>query len=250
MGPVDDDGFEHELAAGAEVVSQFVEVVDGGTAVVEYPHAEYGVEGGQGGRQAFDAEGEDPDGGLGQVLSDGEVLHDVEQEGIGAEGELGACSGHAPAVVAAAAADVEDEAVFEVGDAGEEAVPFEVGAPLGVDVGAEEVEGAFSPGAELVEGVGEVGGLGCIQILGLADLDGGGGEGRVKGEGFLLRQGSGGRGRVNWGGEGFDGGEPFVEVAVVGVEDGGGDGGAEGIDPGSQVGVGEEVVEGIVGGEW
>lgn len=48
-------------------------------------------------------------------------------------------------------------------------------------------------------------------------------------------------------GEVFDGVEPAREVAVVGVENGRFDGGAEGLDPGFEVGVGEEVVELVVG---
>lgn len=48
-------------------------------------------------------------------------------------------------------------------------------------MGAEEIEGAFAPGAEVMEGVGEGVALLCSEILGTADGDSGGGEGGLKG---------------------------------------------------------------------
>lgn len=110
--PIDDDGFQNKFAARAEEVSKFVEMIERGAAVVEYPHAEYGVEGRDGRREAFDAERENPNGRGGEVFANREVLHDVEEEGVGAEGESSAFARHAPAVVARAAADIDNEAIL------------------------------------------------------------------------------------------------------------------------------------------
>ena len=192
--------------------------------MVEDAHGEDGVEGRQGGREVFDAEGQDEGWCIRKVLAHGEVLHDVEEEGVDAEGEAGAFGCHAPAVVAVAAADIEHEAAGEGGDAVAESVPLEIGAPFGVDLGAEEVEGAFAPRAEAMEGVWEGGALGGGEVGGLADLDGGGVEVGCAGA---------------YGGEGVEGFEPGGEVAIVGVGEGRAELGAKGRDPWGEAGGGE-----------
>lgn len=163
-------------------------MVEGGFAVVEDAHGEAGVEGVGGGGEVFKGEGEYPGGVVGlEEVFDGEVLGDEEGLGVDAEGEGCAGAGDAPGVVSGAATDVEDVAVGEGLDVGEEAVPFPVGAPFGVDMDAVEVVGPFAPGVELHELLAEFGGGGAVGGDAGLEVDGVGGEvGKLVEEGVPL----------------------------------------------------------------
>ena len=78
-------------------------------------------------------------------------LAEEQPVGIDAHDAVGTGAEHAPHVVAVAAADIEDALAGQIQVRGHPR-PLPVRAPLGVDVHAEQLEGALAPGDQALQG--------------------------------------------------------------------------------------------------
>ena len=120
--------------------------------MVNHAHRKDGIEtvNGQYGRrpvchQGLQGERQYIEGGFGQVLGNGALLHDVTECGVGSDYPLCAGPQHAPAVITVAATDVQDGAPGQRGNPVLQAAPFHIGTPFRVDLQAEQVERTLAP---------------------------------------------------------------------------------------------------------
>lgn len=113
--------------------------------MVEHPHREHGVEGLQR-RQLLDAQRQQ----MRPLVVTEQLTHrfKLAQEqlgGIDTDRQMCAGADHPPHVIAAAAAHVEDSPASEIGQVRQNALPFPVGSPFGIDIDAVQRIRAFAP---------------------------------------------------------------------------------------------------------
>ncbi|MDT4819319.1 hypothetical protein FQZ97_524330 [compost metagenome] len=125
-------------------------MVDGRPAMVEHAHGEHRVEAFQLRRQFFQRQWQVPGGEVGQEALHGQELAEEQPVGIDAHHAVGACTQHAPLVVAIAAADIQYAASAQVQMRGDSR-PLPVRTPFGIDVHTEYFEGTFAPGNQSLQ---------------------------------------------------------------------------------------------------
>ncbi len=105
------------------------------------------------------------------------------------EHQFWSVGGHAEHVVAVVAADIGDDLALEVGQHGQQPLPFAFAPPLGVDVDTKDGKGAFAPGHEGAHGRFDLRLIAATQFIGAADDDGVAGavhgSGRKMGQRFI-----------------------------------------------------------------
>ena len=155
---------QHTLAAGACQRAQMAYVGFRVPAVIDHAQAENAVETG-GLRQLFPPQGQHPVPWMVDVALHGAMLHAEQQRRIHTDHFPGARGQHAPAEIAIAAADVEHAMAGEAAEAGRDALPFPVRAPLRVDVHVGKAERTFTPRMQRFQGVFEAaGGWGAVDV--------------------------------------------------------------------------------------
>ena len=113
--------------------------------MVEHAHREHGVEGLQR-RQLLDAQRQE----MRPLVVAEQLTHrfKLAQEqlgGIDADRQMRAGADHSPHVIAAAAAHVEDSPPGKIGQVRQDALPFPVGTPFGIDINAVQRIRPFAP---------------------------------------------------------------------------------------------------------
>ena len=106
------------------------------------------------------------------IAADGGVLHHEYHGGVYPEHAARAGGTHPPAVIAVATTHVEYAATGERLQVGCDPCPFPIGAPLAVDLNAEQRPGSFAPGLQLHQQMHQCAMLSCGCIRRLADRDG------------------------------------------------------------------------------
>ena len=86
-----------------------------------------------------------------QIAADGQMLKEEEHGGVHAEHAGGPGAEQAPAEITVAAAHVEHLLAFQVAQGAGHSIPFPVGAPFGIQMDTEQIEGSFSPGVQFAQ---------------------------------------------------------------------------------------------------
>ena len=122
----DDQCFEDQSSAWPQGIPQQLQVFNGAGSVIQDSHGHGDVEQCRGVCECVVGQRQQEVGSVIRGISAEEFeLHDVEQERIESQHEGGSCFQHSPAVVAVAAADIDDAAAAEIDVAGE-AIPFQI----------------------------------------------------------------------------------------------------------------------------
>ena len=144
-------GFQHQFAAGLQCLLQFVQVGKRRIAVIQHAHRDHRVEASgtavRGIRQVLRAERQHVIRQIAAEMSAGHPLHDVQQRRIDPDHQAGARAEHAQAVVAVAAADVEDALAAPI-HVRRQPSPFPVGAPFAVDGHTAQPQRSLAPGVQ------------------------------------------------------------------------------------------------------
>ena len=128
--------FQHQLAAADQLILQLPQVFKRGTTVVQHAHGEDGIKGFQG-RELFNAQRQQVRAlVVTQQLAHRFKLAQEQLHRVNTDRQMRARANHAPHVVTAAAAHVQNGTSGQVGKMGENAIPFPVRAPFGIDVHA------------------------------------------------------------------------------------------------------------------
>ena len=137
--------FQHQFTFSHQLIFQLIEMIERRAAVIQYPHREHGVECRQI-RQLLDAERQQV-GTLiaAQQFAHGFKLTQEQLHRIDTHGEVCAGADHAPQVIAAATADVENGAAGQRRNVRQHAIPFPIGMPFCIDIDAIQRERPFTP---------------------------------------------------------------------------------------------------------
>ncbi len=119
--------------------------------MIQHAHGKDRIEGLQFWGQLLNAHRQHPHLVPLQVLLQGPVLHHEQRGRVDADHLRSPGAQHPPAVVAAAAAHVEHPAAGQAVDGIGQAIPLPVGAPLGVDMYAKQLEGTLAPGVQSLQ---------------------------------------------------------------------------------------------------
>jgi hypothetical protein len=120
-------------------------MVERRAAVVQHAHRKDGIKGVQR-RKLLNAQRQQMRALIvAQQLTHRFKLAQEQLGGIDADRQMRAGANHAPHVIAAAAAHVEDGTPGEVGQVRQNALPFPVGTPFGIDIHAVKRIGPFAP---------------------------------------------------------------------------------------------------------
>ncbi len=160
----DYEGFEYELAAGLDQVTQVGDMLLRVAAMIEQPHGENSIEMLTGAGDVFDSKRQNSSYARGDVFVQGLELHNVDKGRLKAYDCGGSFAEHTKDMIAATATDVENNLAGERFEVRFDAVPFPVAAPFGIDIYAEDLERSFAPWMELHEGMAK------LVLLGFGDI--------------------------------------------------------------------------------
>ena len=119
--------------------------------MIQHAHREGGIEQLQVLRQIFHTHWKQVDRYVVQIPLHRQELEHEQQARIDTHNPLCPGSGHPPAVIAGAAAHIQDSAPVQVRQVRGHTVPFPVRTPFGINVGAEKLERAFAPGHQAAQ---------------------------------------------------------------------------------------------------
>ena len=119
--------------------------------MVDHPHGKHGVKHSRNRsrasrRQFLQGKGQRFKRRAGGVLGDGAVLHDMLEGLIDARHKPGAGPQHAPAVIAVAAANIQNSAVGQRRNLVLQTAPLQRRAPFPIYIDAKQLEGPLAPG--------------------------------------------------------------------------------------------------------
>ena len=113
--PFDDQRFQHQLTAADQLIFQLPEMLQRGTTVVQHAHREHGIKRFQS-RELLDTQRQQVRAlVVTQQLSHRFKLAQEQLHRIDTDGQMRACADHAPHVIAATAAHVQNGAPGQVG---------------------------------------------------------------------------------------------------------------------------------------
>src|SRR5690606_474128 len=127
-------------------------MIYGGAAVIENTHGEHRVEGTYLVGNLVEGGGENVDRNFRHVALDALKLHGVGKLGVDTDCQSRTCPCHTEALIAIAAADIQDRASGQWRKMRQQTLPFPVRPPLRIDVHAEQFIGALAPGHQVAQG--------------------------------------------------------------------------------------------------